>query len=70
MKASKPLVAVGPKYPLEEDTLMADYFRMSIRASAFINLVRVSLHKNTKLTRRLGQMVPTGYTTFMTCIPT
>jgi hypothetical protein len=28
MKASKPIVAVGPEHPLEEEELMADYFRM------------------------------------------
>lgn len=27
MKASKPIVAVGPEHPLCEDELMADYFR-------------------------------------------
>lgn len=27
MKASKPLVAVGADHPLEDDILMADYFR-------------------------------------------
>jgi inosine-uridine nucleoside N-ribohydrolase len=26
MRASKPIVAVGPEHPLEEETLMADYF--------------------------------------------
>lgn len=28
MKASKPIVAVGAEHPLEDETLMADYFRM------------------------------------------
>lgn len=27
MKRSKPLVAVGPEHPLEDECLMADYFR-------------------------------------------
>lgn len=27
MKAHKPIVAVGPKHPLEDEELMADYFR-------------------------------------------
>jgi hypothetical protein len=27
MKASKPIIAVGPSHPLEEEILMADYFR-------------------------------------------
>jgi hypothetical protein len=27
MQASKPLVAVGPEHPLEDEILMADYFR-------------------------------------------
>ena len=27
MKASRPLVAVGPEHPLEDELLMADYFR-------------------------------------------
>ena len=29
MKASKPIVAVGPEHPLEDEELMADYFRKS-----------------------------------------
>lgn len=28
MQASKPIVAVGPMHPLEDELLMADYFRM------------------------------------------
>lgn len=27
MQASKPIVAVGPEHPLEDEILMADYFR-------------------------------------------
>jgi hypothetical protein len=27
MKANKPIVAVGPSHPLEDEELMADYFR-------------------------------------------
>lgn len=30
MKACKPILAVGPEHPLEEESLMADYFRMHI----------------------------------------
>ena len=29
MRKSKPLVAVGPVHPLEEEELMLDYFRTS-----------------------------------------
>lgn len=29
MRAGKPIVAVGPEHPLEEEELMADYFRES-----------------------------------------
>ena len=29
MKARKPIVAIGPEHPLEEETLAADYFRKS-----------------------------------------
>jgi hypothetical protein len=28
MRKSKPLIAVGPVHPLEEEELMLDYFRM------------------------------------------
>ena len=28
MKSSKPIVAIGPDHPLEDDELAADYFRM------------------------------------------
>jgi hypothetical protein len=30
MKTFKPIVAVGADHPLEDETLMADYFRKSI----------------------------------------
>jgi hypothetical protein len=28
MQASRPIIAVGPEHPLEDELLMADYFRV------------------------------------------
>jgi hypothetical protein len=33
MKSSKPIVAVGADHPLEDEMLMADYFRMSFAST-------------------------------------
>lgn len=33
MKMSKPIVAVGPEHALEDETLVADFFRMFISAA-------------------------------------
>lgn len=38
MKAHKPIVAVGPEHPLEDETLMADYFREFACDNIFVPL--------------------------------
>jgi hypothetical protein len=35
MKSSKPIVAVGADHPLEDEMLMADYFRMTPGSTKF-----------------------------------
>lgn len=42
MRTSKPIVAVGADHPLEDELLMADYFRMLSTLASIYNEAKVS----------------------------
>jgi hypothetical protein len=79
MRKTKPIVAVGPAHPLEEEELMADYFRgyfpwgypdppLSKLLYSILSVTRGLTDWQSLAT--LTQTAPMGYTTSMPRIPT